>query len=247
MLAACSFNGASGGRGAADAAVHDSGPDADFGPDASPPSPIASCPEAPELLGCWLLDGNANDDSGNDNNASSQSGVDWVPGMAGEAALFTLDDRVTVSENNNSLDLDDAYTIEAWIHPAVLPTQENDMRAGIFDNNAYYSMFLYGDGNIRCTANGPLSGGPVEVGEWSHVACVFSESDGAALYINGVEAASRPGPLASLGDGNGAIEIGSDAPYQEGDSHYQGMIDNLLVWGVRRSLTELCETSGLDC
>ncbi len=44
-----------------------------------------------------------------------------------------------------------ALTLEMWVYPDAIPAAG---RAGLFDNDGQYGMFVYPGGTVHCTGNG---------------------------------------------------------------------------------------------
>ncbi len=70
-------------------------------------------------VGVWLLDEGggevAKDSSGNRNHGTLQGGPDWIDGRIGSALSFNGKTSRVVIPDNDSLDLQEAWTITAWV------------------------------------------------------------------------------------------------------------------------------------
>ena len=240
----------SGDTDAVDAAVGVDASDAaiDAPPiDGAVAGPIRACPVSSDLVACYLFDNNGIDNSANANNTVAV-GVEFTDGVANRAAVFTDNDQMTVVEDGQTFEVV-AVTIEAWLRPSAFP-DGGDVRAGVFDKNGQYSFFIDPTGAVFCNgAGGVLApAGQLTIGTWSHVACSMRDDDGKRVYVDRTEVAAIPPPINPLSTGVGdPAEIGSDGPFTIDDSHYEGAIDNLLIWSTVRTRDQLCETSGLDC
>lgn len=207
--------------------------------------PITECPEDMALAACYLFDGNGEDGSTNANHAVTVTGVDFANGLAGQAAVFSEDDQMTVGENGDTLDMaGSSLTVEVWVRPGAFADAAD--RRGIFDVNSEYSLFIDENGQVECNGAGGLpAAGQLALGQWTHVACVIEANTSITLYLDGdvmvTDSATTP-----TGGAN-AIEIGSDSPYAAGDSHYIGMLDNLVIWSVARTRAQVCATAGIAC
>jgi len=131
------------------------------------------------------------DRSGNGNDAALLNGAAWAAGRIGGGLRFDGADDAMQLPNSQTLAFSGAFTMEAWIAPAM------------FDRERFFwwtpsaMVTLRADGTIVPVA--VLTGGQVgfvsnwslAAGVWSHVAVTY---DGVALrlYINGIDAGSRP-------------------------------------------------------
>lgn len=196
---------------------------------------LAACYDFAGVGRGMLLDG-----SGNGNDAAAV-GVGVVPGPFGEAATFDAESEIAVPDSP-SLDIAGLFTVEAWILVDAVPS---DGRVGVVDNEGQYSLMIYAGDQYRCDISGAsLYVGPVVVGEWSHVACVF---DGAALraYVNGTEVGmlAATGPL--LTENGDPMAIGDTSP--DFAEPLSGAVGGVRVWSRALEPTELCEAAGDAC
>jgi hypothetical protein len=205
--------------------------------------PMLPCEGQVELAACYdfvgVGDGMLWDRSGNGNDAAAV-GVGVVPGPFGDAATFDDGSEIAVPDSA-SLDIAGPLTFEAWIHVDALPTG----RMGVLDDESQYSLIVYDTDEYRCDmAPGTLYVGPVVLGEWTHVACVY---DGAAVraYVNGSEIGmvAASGPVATR-DGE-PMSIGDTSP--EFDEPFDGAIGGVRVWSRALDASELCEAAGAAC
>ena len=145
--------------------------------------------------------------------------------------------------DNNSLDLVNNYTIEAWIYPEgfnglggiVCKYQTNGA-------NGYY---------LRLTGTSPCTGlnfdgvstapGLLEAGKWHHVAAVNSNGT-RILYVNGI---SQPlsGSADAISSNSDPLSIGAD--YLSGPRFFKGKIDEVRIWNVARSEQDIRENMHL--
>ena len=251
-LVACTFEpspltGGSGPSPAGDAAVPDAAVDARPGatPDAAPGTtidagpPVVFCdPDDPELVACFRFEGTPDDESGTALIVNA-IGVDFDEGVSGRAAVLTNSSEMYI-ESTSALDVA-AVTIEMWVRPDALPPTA-PARAGLFDNDGQYSMFVFGDGRVQCLGgNGIAEGlGVLTVGTWTHVACVHDGND-IYLYADGqLRQMDTASPLVT-GLGNNS-HIGSNSPDSNG--RFIGRIDELRIWSRARTPDELCEAAG---
>lgn len=210
---------------APDAAAADAGP------------PAAFCdPLDPALVGCFRFEDTTADASGAGLNVSA-SGVGFDQGVNGRAAVITAASALHLAETP-ALDFG-AFTIEMWARPDALPV--DPARAGLFDNDGQYSVFLFGGATVRCSGNGEVrQAGVLAVGSWTHVACVH-DGQSITLYIDGEVRATGPATPPNVGGGNGS-NIAGDSP--GGNDDFLGRIDDLRIWSRARTPEEVCATAG---
>ncbi|MGB2987314.1 MAG: tandem-95 repeat protein, partial [Phycisphaerae bacterium] len=192
------------------------------------------------LIGHWALDGDTSDssDSGNDGTLAGADGDEWVGGEVGSgAASFDGVDDIIQTEDNDSLQLSDDYTISIWINP---DSTQNDW-AGIlsktnvdgsdnhwtlqFDNSADRNLIIYhpGGGNRWDTG---LDLNDI-ADEWHHITVTRSGTT-MSCHLDGELAGS--GTFATdPGSGTGHLNIGGD---RTGSSSYlyTGEIDDVRVY-----------------
>jgi hypothetical protein len=165
--------------------------------------------------------------------------VTYVPGKLGLAVSVDSASLMTIDETP-ALDVAQ-LTIEAWVKPHMIPPA--GARAGIFDNNGQYGLFLVAGGIVRCFGNGMVDGPAVAIDEWAHLACTFDGST-LTLFVNGTNAAQGAGAALTTSGVDGSA-IGMNSP--SGDP-LTGDIDSLRIYSVARSPTQICVDAGrTDC
>jgi Concanavalin A-like lectin/glucanases superfamily len=188
----------------------------------------------PHLVACYEFEGNTNDSSGHNLNAT-MTNVTFVAGQVGMAMQFGATSAADVAENA-AFD-PPQITIEAWIHPNQLPA--GGSRAGILDNDGQYGFFLQSNGDLQCTAL--TAGANVAAGRWTHVACTVDGAN-ARIYVDGsLKGMATQGPLGN--GGTTGISIAADNPPGSG-SRLIGLIDQMRIESVARSAAEICADAG---
>ena len=202
------------------------------------------CEDQVELRACYDFDGVGEgmllDRSGSGNDAPAV-GVSVGPGPFGDAAAFDADSEIAVPDST-SLDITGPLTLEAWIMVEALPAAE---RFGVLDNEGQYSLMVYSTDEYRCsTLPGTLLAGPVVLGEWTHVACVY---DGGAVraFVNGTQIGMVAASGSVLTDDPNPMSIGDTSP--EFTEPLDGAIGGVRVWNRALDPTELCEAAGVSC
>ncbi len=145
------------------------------------------------------------DSSGNNNNGTSNSGVNWTTGRFSYGLQFNGSTGTVVVPYSSTLNPQDAVTLEAWVNPSVAKENAyvvNKASPGIADYA--YGLKLesgytgYSEiGGIIGDPSGHLYfayGGSVPNGAWTHIAMTYQVGDShIRLYKNGVEVTYRYG------------------------------------------------------
>jgi hypothetical protein len=228
---------------AADEGARDGGETAADGPADGPGSDVPLPPpfcdqQDPDLVACYRFENDVADGSGYWNDGTATD-VTYGPGVTGFAVRTTTSSDIVVPERA-SLDVTGAITMELWVRAASFPT--GTARAGLLDNDAQYSLFLYPGGEVRCGTGGPwlVSPAALVLHEWAHLGCVFDGAE-VRLYLNGALIASQAQtePLSTIG--TTGLRIGHNNP---SDDPFDGALDGLRIWRVARSASELCTLPG---
>ncbi|MFV1979530.1 MAG: LamG-like jellyroll fold domain-containing protein [Rhodothermia bacterium] len=135
-----------------------------------------------------------------------------------------------------ALDLENDYTIEAWIRP-----EATDGTRYIVSKDGAFALLLNG-GNLRLRAGTDYDktlSSPIPAGEWHHVAVAFDDNNDAQFYVDGQPAGGVvTGALPSELNSN-SLSIGQKG----GDTGYfEGQIDEVRVWNITRSTSEILES-----
>jgi len=187
-------------------------------------------PGDPALVLCLRFEDDVRDESSHALTATSAT-LDYTAGVRGQAAAFT-EPEDGVFFPDDALWNVSKVTVEAWVKPATLPPAGG--RAGIFDSDGRYGLFVYPPGTIDCLIQTvDLVGPTLATGQWTHVACTY-DGVNVTLYVGGVSFATAP--LASAGSSAGSIAIGQNSP--SGDP-FDGDIDELRVFSVARTAAEV--------
>ncbi|MFD4994026.1 LamG-like jellyroll fold domain-containing protein [Cellulosimicrobium cellulans] len=194
------------------------------------------------LRGAWTLDEGsgtlAGDSSGRDLDGTLSGGTTWVDGAIGQAVRFDgTSGRVTVPDAA-ALDVSSALTVSAWVRSERAATQYVVKKAEGYDVDGY-ELAIASTGrpffrvNQASSANAYRADAgaalPID-GTWVHLVGTFDGSR-VRLYVDGVEAASVPGP-ASVGTNALPLVVG-DQP--AGGYPLRGAVDDVRLYD--RALT----------
>jgi len=150
--------------------------------------------------------------------------------------------------DNGTLDLGDHFTLEAWIY------QNAAGYNTILDKGDYRYLFDIDYNKIGFYSSGTGTGWAhsdevIPVGEWVHVAVTYDKANSEIkFYKNGALINTVSGTLNSMTPDNGDINIGRQQPSSCGCNIMNGSIDEVRIWNVARTETEISEnyTNGLS-
>ncbi|MEI6435057.1 MAG: LamG-like jellyroll fold domain-containing protein [Bacteroidota bacterium] len=159
--------------------------------------------------------------------------------IPGTALHYDGSSKYVEVADNNSLDLTNNYTIEAWINP-----EGFNGLGGIVCKyqtsgaNGYY---------LRLTGASPYTGlnfdgvstapGILQAGKWYHIAAVNNNGT-RIIYVNGVSQ-TLTGTADVISSNSDPLSIGVD--YLSGPRYFKGKIDEVRIWNVVRSEQEIRE------
>jgi len=176
--------------------------------------------------GIWLLDEDDGDearDSSENGNHGTIQGAEWVTGQFGSALSFNGQDARGVIPASDSLDLQEAWTITAWIF-----VNESEADYGhILGKRSSVANYAFRINNVGTgwdtyfMRDGVWQGiwgqGSVKRGEWYYMTSVYDGEGPITIYENGVQ----------IGTGN----IGPPPPAGTAEVHlggWQGNASELL-------------------
>jgi len=153
----------------------------------------------------------------------------------GKSALsFDGNGDYVQATGGNNLDIDTAYTIEAWIKPIKTPDQYDTVLENGSGGYGYRLWFRDSGTTIECgrygTDVGTATATNININQWNHVACVYNGSTTLTTYVNGV--AGTP-DTSSSGDNSGTntLEVGRDSALGR---YYDGFVDEVRVSNIAR-------------
>jgi uncharacterized protein (TIGR02145 family) len=150
-----------------------------------------------------------------------------------------------------SLNITETLTVEAWINPSGWGEFESYGYGRIVDKNAI-KLFLVNDGGsyydnhslVFALKNSESSyaigsvDNSISLNEWQHVAATYNGNGEAYIYINGVEQEiSGTLPTGALMDHSADVLYIGEAVSQT--RAFEGLIDEVRIWNVERSETEI--------
>ncbi|RLI21210.1 hypothetical protein DRO54_04330, partial [Candidatus Bathyarchaeota archaeon] len=211
------------------------------------------------LVGYWSMDNASGavvaDESGNSNTGTAYGGCRWASEDGGKfgdtdqtfstGSALEFDGRTGYVDcgNDESLNITDAITIEAWVKPVL----DSDFRTIVahdvwyhwgmskhHTNNTVYCHMRYSDGS-RCTSLYI----PALTAEWQHIAFTWDKtvaSNNAKAYKNGVLVDIETcGVGLDLHAPRWGLSIGSNRSYY----YFNGLIDEVRIYNRALSPEEI--------
>ena len=155
-----------------------------------------------------------------------------------------VDDVVSTSSNISALNITGNITIEAWIKISSNTSQWSRIIGRGDATNRTYGLWIgnptfqnrilwqiYGDGPLPNL----LSGTTLSLNTWYHIAVIRSTGGDAKMYINGVLDCSSTGNTGTPHSTTFPTKIG----YGDANVYFPGTIDEVRIWNVVRSATEI--------
>ncbi|MCL4705105.1 T9SS type A sorting domain-containing protein [bacterium] len=174
-----------------------------------------------------------------------------LPGRTAGFNLRSTGDQGYVNMGSSpTLEVSDAFTLEAWIKPE--PHGRSANLQGVFINKeGEYELARFSDGTIRwaVAVNSPRwiwinTGYFAPENEWVHVALVYDRNapkPAIKTYINGTlfHATLAAGPVSDFPQHETQDEFRIAARQGTGDSQYAGQVDEVRVWSVARTQAQI--------
>jgi len=184
------------------------------------------------------LDSTSNLNHGTPYSSSTITDLHTATGKINGADAFDgSDDRVQVVENG-SLDITNAVTIEAWIHPKVSKVAEMFIK-GTSGSAAAYEFFQSSNDSVYWRLNNNsktiASSNKIAINDWNHVAATYDPALPSAnmkLFVNGVQSTTTGDYTATLVTNDHPFAIGA----QPSDAYpFNGTIDEVRISDTARS------------
>jgi hypothetical protein len=205
-------------------------------------------------VGLWLFDEGqgevVNDISGMENHGSFNGAPEWTEGLFGGALNCATGGHVLIKDND-SLDLDKAWTVALWVNiePSAIGTWQTilNKRYDIATNYVIrlsqdrikWEVMINNGGWVRLSDPNPPQGG-----EWVHLAGTYDGADVLSFFVNGEQVATRAGtappPVNDID-----LRLGS---YSGSGGGIRGMLDETAIFNVALAPEDirLIEEKGLE-
>ncbi|MCG2826397.1 MAG: right-handed parallel beta-helix repeat-containing protein, partial [Thermoplasmatales archaeon] len=196
------------------------------------------------LIASWHFNENAGDtvyDSSGNNNDGAVYGAIWTTGVNGSALSFDGENDYVEVPDNDSLDITDAITIEAWIYPK--GWGEGSL-GSIADKNwqtgyAFYLKNTEGQESIKFASNNAgvvqtADSGSITLNEWQHVVVTYDRQN-VVFYVNGINKGGGAETNA-IGTNSESLFIGNDMGTA---CTFNGIIDEVRIYNRALNATEI--------
>ena len=206
------------------------------------------------LIGWWPFNGNANDESGNNNNGVLNGPTLTLDRFQKESKAYNFDGindfiRISNSQSLNSKDI----SISGWFKTNNLPTNEAEGAKAIVGKwwqspstcNGNYNAFLV---ILTKPVVGPVLGGAtsfyagnnffsnqlIEPSKWIHFVFIHDSKTGGKIYLNGQLSNSNQ-LKGDICNSTNPLNIGADSKAGKIYRFFNGAIDDVAIWN--RTLT----------
>lgn len=146
---------------------------------------------------------------------------------------------VNIPDVNNSLDIQNEFTIEAWINPS------DALNNSIVDKGDYKYLFSHNPNNTSGMGiyrnlvwiYNPMT---IPLNTWTHVALSYSVSQNQVKFFqNGVQVGPTYTGAVSLTSDNGPVNIGRQSPLTCACNTFNGSMDEVRLWNKVRTPQEI--------
>ena len=182
------------------------------------------------------------DASGKGNNGSTQNTTWSTSGRFGGALTFNGTSSWVSVPDSATLDLTDAFTLEAWVKPAAsMGTAWRTIMIKERTNDLVYGLYANSDTSVPSAAAVTPGGrtdsrgtSALQPNVWTHVATTW---DGGTmrLYVNGTQVSSRS-VNGSMPVSTGALRIGGNGVRGE---WFNGQLDDLRIYSQAQSASKI--------
>jgi len=210
-----------------------------------------NAPSVPEdtmtrgLVGYWSFDegsgSTAYDASGNGNDGTLIHDPKWTQGKSGSALQFDGTDDYVDCGNDESLNITDAITIEAWIKPTTwasyrYPVSKKKDTTGyslqtgdVSTSGLQFRIYIGGAAYLAETNILP------PLNQYSHIIGTYDGSR-VRIYMNGIEQTIGRDVIGSIDITTNPLTIGC---YSSGTCHFNGIIDEVRIYNRALSAEEV--------
>ena len=193
----------------------------------------------------WPADGNATDVVGS-NNGTLQNGASFDTGQFSQAFDLTgPSDLVRMAQPIKFTAVED-FTVSLWVNQAVTPANQSyifETRQGQFSG---FSFLMFSNNKILMGGRadngfilGGASQGPLNNGQWYHIAAVFDRvADELRLYLDGSLQSTQNLAAATGFTSSDKLFLGAISS-QDDSFNFNGLVDEVQVYGRALSGAEI--------
>ncbi|GAA4102115.1 hypothetical protein GCM10022248_88630 [Nonomuraea soli] len=230
-------------------AIDSAGQPGELSPSAS--ADVTECPPSDCLAAAYGMNegtGDAVGDSSGKGNDGTATATAWADGKYGKALSFTTNAAFARVPHSDSLVMDDALTVEAWVYPTEITQTHPLVQKGENGTEEYVLHAAWA--NYGSPPEGPsgkvepfypggrlvLSPTPLPAGTWSHVAFTFGGGT-MKLFVNGVQVAEAgDGYMNAIRPGTNPLRFGQDPYY---GSYFKGLIDEVRIYSTNLTAEQI--------
>ncbi|QIA07255.1 LamG domain-containing protein [Draconibacterium halophilum] len=168
----------------------------------------------------------------------------------GSSALWfdDLNDYVSANSVSAAMSSQGAMTLEAWIYPESFETQDFVLTfhaaAPDYDNRILLGLksgvLVAGYKTPSSLDISSYGTNTLPLNQWSHIAWTIAANGSSVVYLNGViEIDTFTVDVGAWPESEGTFSIGQDYDGENTTDHFHGLIDEVRVWNVVRTQTEI--------
>ncbi|MBK7909404.1 LamG-like jellyroll fold domain-containing protein [Candidatus Pollutiaquabacter sp.] len=195
-----------------------------------------------DIVGWYPFCGNANDESGNNNNGTANGAILTADRFGSSSAAYSFNANIDAIDipSTFGLQLTDTFSISVWVKPinstyGTGPNYHSIIQKWGGNGDASYMIALKPNGiPYLVTHDGInnselLATNSIPFNQWTNIV-VSQKNDSAFIYINGYLDSSRNGMFVPIVNNN-RILIGKNDPYTStnGDA-FEGDVDDIGIW-----------------
>ena len=206
-----------------------------------------------DLIAYYPFNGNAHDESGNNNHGVEHGGVSYVSGVSGQAASFDGIDDYIESMSNVNVNTGDPRTVSAWIYlkstgtsRGIVSLRDNYLSGSEYITESAGDLYNHSDlisaqsvirfdNGKKPTSVAITNENTIQLNTWYHIAGV-AQNNNLTLYVNGSANLSRQTNFGtSHANVDNKIQIGRRI-VQDHFNYFDGYIDEVRIYN--RALSE---------
>jgi hypothetical protein len=203
-------------------------------------SPLLAAVSDDGLIGFWPFNGNANDESGQNNHGTAYGATLTTDrfGTDNSAYVFDGNDKIIVPDSD-SLDRTGPLSFSVWVKPETLSNTRMVLGKSNYTSTTNYLLRVKSDGYIQWEYAGYTETGssPLQLSTWHHLV-VTATGPGLVkkIYIDNVLRAMTPSSTGPSGAVTNPLTFGYASYNSE---YFIGTIDDIRMYDKELSLPEI--------
>jgi uncharacterized repeat protein (TIGR02543 family) len=219
--------------------------------------PVGSCDGPTDgLVACYSFDGNANDESSNENHGTVHGATLTEDRFGNAGSAYSFDGQDDYIENDTFVDIDKTITVTGWIkYTSLLPNMYTRTIVGKADNNGSNTGFTLhlkettgGIPKVRYIVNDDNGGrsdvytDQIDIDTWYFVAASYDGTE-QKIYLDGKLNMSIEN-LGTIKAATSNLLVGKSDVNRVG--YFQGLIDDIRIYNRALSEQEIKQLYGLE-